>query len=118
MSSTGAFPLGAALPDFNERLFTVNKLAAVSLLIPDGDFRAQFGEPELLQLFAFLEKPESLSQHFALGLVQTSFQEVGDELIEHRAKIDVHTDTIAHITIIVSPGWPRSYGSVVKHILG
>jgi hypothetical protein len=94
--------MGATPPDLGERLLTVSELAAVRLRAPGGDFLSQLGNPEPLQFVPLLEKPQALPQHFALGLVQSSFNKTDYELVEDGAKIHVHTDRIVGITRIVN----------------
>src|SRR6266481_5129177 len=90
-SSFGALPPGAASADFSKRLFTVNELTPASLFATDCDLLSQLDNPELLQLFSFLEKTESIPHHFALGLVHATVEQFNDKLVENGAQIDVHT---------------------------
>ena len=96
-SSLAALPARAAPADFRKRLRTVNELAAVGLFTADGDFLSQFRQPELFQLFPLLEKPQSFPYHLALRLVHAGVEQLSDETVEHGAKIDVHTETVARI---------------------
>jgi len=81
----GALPPGTAATDFSQGFFAVNQLAAVSLFAAHGDFLAKLGQTEALQLFSLFEKPQSLSHHFALRLIKSGLEEVGDEGLEHVA---------------------------------
>jgi hypothetical protein len=89
-SFTGASEPRASLSNFLERGRPIDKLPAVGLLDPLRDGLSDLGQLRLPSLFALLKQPQSLPQHFALGLIVTGLKKLRDKLIEDRTQIDVH----------------------------
>jgi len=101
-SSLGSFPLDAALPYFRKRFGAVHEFVPVGLLGSHCDFLPQLGKPQLLHLLALFQQPQAFAQNLTLGLVITSFQQLGHKFIEDRPEMDVHAFTIPTLTVIVN----------------
>jgi hypothetical protein len=73
-----------------------------SLFGADCDFSAQRGKPQLLQLCALFQKPQSFPQNFTLGLLVPGLEKVGNELVAYGTEIHVHIRTVPLLPIIVN----------------
>jgi hypothetical protein len=101
-SFTGASEPRASLSNLLERGRPIDKLSAVGLLDPLRDGLSDRGQLRLPSLFALLKQPQSLTQHFALGLIVSGFEEFRYKLIEDGTQIDVHFSTLRFLSIDIN----------------